>query len=173
MKKELRQHIRTLKSRYTHEQLDEMSCSIISQLIAHPLFKRAKTVLLYHSISDEVNTHDLINEAIKSKTVLLPTVVGEELELHSYTTFSNTHKGSFDIIESDGPLFTDYQSIDLAVIPGMAFDVMGNRLGRGKGYYDRLLPKLQCPLIGICFPFQFIENIPIEPHDKKVDFVIH
>lgn len=150
-----------------------MSSGIISQLISHPLYKQAQTILLYHSIADEVYTHDLIMEACKSKTVLLPTVKGDNLELHTFTPSTTMHKGLFCISESDGPLFTDYASINLAVLPGMAFDASGNRLGRGKGYYDRLLPLLSCPTIGICFPFQFVEQIPVEPHDRKVNEVIH
>jgi len=172
MKKALRQYVRSLKASFSPEQLKDMSGEIISRLLVHPRFVEAKTVLLYHSLPDEVSTHALLLEACKSKTVLLPTVVGDELELHVFTPQANTHRGSFDIIESEGPLFTDYPSIDLAIIPGMAFDKDGNRLGRGKGYYDRLLPHLSCPLIGLCFPFQYLESIPTEEHDRRVDEVI-
>lgn len=174
MKKELRTRIRSLKGTFTAEQLSEMSSSITTRLLTNPLYMRATTILLYHSLPDEVCTHTLISKAYnQGKRVLLPTVVGSELELHEYTPSAGTHQGSFSIIESDGPLFTDYPSIDLAIIPGMAFDSEGNRLGRGKGYYDRLLPRLHCPLIGLCFPFQFVESIPVEPHDRKVDVVLY
>lgn len=108
------------------------------------------------------------------KMVLLPTVVGDELELHEYLdekAFSTSP--SFDIQESTGPLFTDYAKIDLAIIPGMAFTPQGDRLGRGKGYYDRLLPQLTCPLIGLAFPFQMVDSIPTEDHDVKMDEVIY
>lgn len=173
MKRALRQQIRAQKSVFSPEQLKEMSHDAITKLIHHPLYENAHTVLLYHSLADEVDTHALIEEACKSKKVLLPTVVGDELELHEYTPSATTHRGSFNIIESEGELFTDYENIELAVIPGMAFDGNGNRLGRGKGYYDRLLPMLHCPLIGICFPFQFLDNIPTERHDMSVDYVLH
>lgn len=173
MKKALRQYIRSEKAHYTPEQLKEMSADVISRLTQHPLYTSAHTVLLYHSLADEVNTHELVDLACKTKRVLLPTVVGEELELHEYTPSAGTHAGYFNIIESEGALFTDYDDIQLAIIPGMAFDSYGNRLGRGKGFYDRLLPKLHCPLIGICFPFQYIKEIPTEPHDQKVNEVIH
>ena len=172
MKRTLRQFIRSQKALYSPEQLAEMSSNIISRLVQHPLYREANTILLYHSLPDEVCTHSLIQEAFKNKTVLLPTVVGDELELHIYTPSAVTHTGAFDIVESDGPRFTDFESIDLAVIPGMAFDAQGNRLGRGRGYYDRLLPRLHCPLLGICFPFQLLGSIPVEEHDRKVDEVI-
>lgn len=172
MKKELRQQIRQAKASYSPEQLREMSTDIINKLCAHPLYQSAKTVLLYHSLSDEVFTHDLIAQACKTKRILLPTVVGSQLELHLHTPSATTHEGAYSIVESEGPLFTDYASIDLAIIPGMAFDRTGNRLGRGKGYYDRLLSQLHCPLIGICFPFQLLDHVPSEPHDHAVGEVI-
>lgn len=172
MKQNLRKFIRSRKASVSPEHLNELSETIIAKLQDSTLFSNAKTVLLYHSLPDEVCTHRLIQEACENKTVLLPTVVGDELELHIYTPSSATHNGSFNITESEGPLFTDFSQIDLAIIPGMAFDEAGNRLGRGKGYYDRLLPHLQCPLVGICFPFQLLDSIPTEPHDRKVDIVI-
>lgn len=172
MKKELRRLVRSAKAAYSPDQLREMSRPIIDRLTAHPLYQRASTILLYHSLPDEVFTHALISEACQTKRVLLPTVVGDHLELHEYSPTSATHEGAFSIVESEGALFTDYPAIDLAVIPGMAFDSAGNRLGRGKGYYDRLLPHLTCPLIGICFPFQLLPHIPSEPHDRPVDEVI-
>ncbi len=99
--------------------------------------------------------------------------MGEELELHRYQGEQELTVGtSFGIQESIGPLFTDYAHIDLAIIPGMAFTLQGHRLGRGKGYYDRLLPHLQCPLIGLAFPFQILPSIPTEPHDICMDEVI-
>ena len=119
---------------------------------------------------DEVCTHDLIRTLhATGKRVLLPTIEGEDLSLHIYDGERSLVKGaSFGIQESEGPLFTRFDSIDLAIIPGMAFTLRGDRLGRGKGYYDRLLPKLHCPLIGIAFPFQIVEDIPTEKHDIRM-----
>jgi len=78
-------------------------------------------------------------------------------------------------MEPTGPLFAPehYGEIELAIIPGMAFDSAGHRLGRGKGYYDRLLPNLKtAKLTGICFPFQLLEEVPAEAHDISVCKVI-
>lgn len=132
------------------------------------------TILLYHSLPDEVETHALIRTLhAEGKKVLLPTVVDDRLELHQYTGEQALSTGaSYGIQESSGELFTDYGSIDLAIIPGMAFTKEGDRLGRGKGYYDRLLPQLSCPLIGIAFPFQMLPSIPCEPHDIRMEEVI-
>ena len=171
-KAEIRKQIRLLKKQYSTEELKEMSQKAIQRMEAHPSFLSAKTVFLYNSIADEVDTKSLINKYAAKKTILLPTVVGNDLELHIFNAESETKKGIFGIEESKGPLFTDYATIDLAIIPGMAFDKNGNRLGRGKGYYDRLLPKLNCKKIGICFSFQYLDSIPCEKHDIPMDEII-
>ena len=76
-------------------------------------------------------------------------------------------------MEPTGEVFDNYTDIDLAVIPGVAFDKDGNRMGRGKGYYDRLLPKLgNTYKIGICLPFQLVEKIPTDEHDVRMDEVL-
>ena len=144
-KAELRKQIRLLKQQYTAEELKKMSQHAIQRMEAHPSFISAQTVLLYHA---------------------------HELELHIFDAECKTKTGVFGIIESEGQLFTDYSQIDLAIIPGMAFDKEGNRLGRGKGYYDRLLPQLHCPKIGLCFSFQYFDSIPYEKHDKSMDEII-
>lgn len=146
----------------------------IQKLESHPLFQLSQRVLLFHSLPEEVNTHELIERYKDKKTIILPTVVGDNLELHIYNSSTPTSTGTYKIIESLGPLVpeSDYSLIQLAVIPGVAFDDEGNRLGRGKGYYDRLLPLLKCHKIGLCYTCQFIDVVPHEPHDIKVDEVI-
>lgn len=79
---------------------------------------------------------------------------------------------SYGIAEPTGTLFTDYPSIDLAIIPGVAFDRHGHRLGRGKGYYDKLLPQISATKIGICFPFQIIDEVPTDHFDIRMSSVI-
>ncbi|MBO7569823.1 MAG: 5-formyltetrahydrofolate cyclo-ligase [Bacteroidaceae bacterium] len=154
--------------------LGELSLRIMSSILSHPRVLDADTILMYHSLPDEVCTHDLIHTLYaQGHTVLLPTVVGNDLTLHVYEgEYAMSHGSSFGIHESDGALFHDYSQIDLAIIPGMAFTQQGDRLGRGKGFYDRLLPRLHCPLIGIAFPFQVLPFIPTEPHDIQMTEVI-
>lgn len=173
MKAELRRKIRNEKRQFSKQQLGELSLRIISILEQHPKFQQAHTVLLYYSLPDEVCTHQLI-ESIKDKIILLPKVIGDEtMELHEYTGIEDLKKGAFDIMEPTGKIFTNYHNIDLAIIPGMAFDKQGHRLGRGKGYYDRLLAQIPYIYkIGICFPFQFVDEVPTEETDIAMDNVI-
>ena len=171
-KKELRNFIRAEKRKCSGEQLKQMSEQIISKLVCHPRFEQAQTVCLYSSLPDEVSTHELLEHARVDKRVLLPTVVGENMEFHEYTSTSVLSEGCFSIQESTGPLFDDYAEIDLIVVPGMAFDAEGNRLGRGKGYYDKFLCQVDAYKIGVCFPFQYVDHVPHDEHDICVNEVV-
>ena len=104
---------------------------------------------------------------------MLPVVVGDDLELRLYTGPEDMATGTYGIEEPVGETFTDYASINFIAVPGVAFDRKGNRLGRGKGYYDRLLPRIPAAYkAGICFPFQVVEEVPAEPFDIRMDEII-
>lgn len=171
-KAELRKYIKQLKSQHQATASAD-SERIMQMLAANTHFLTAKTVLLYHSLNDEVNTHQFIEKWCSQKQLLLPKVVGDDLELRCFHDVSELKIGSFGIAEPTGKLFTDYAQIDMVVVPGIAFDHCGNRLGRGKGYYDRLLPKLtNAYKIGVCFPYQLVDAVPVEPTDIKMDTII-
>ncbi len=172
-KKSLRKLIRERKAAYTHEELTAKSRQAINTLETHNLFGKAGIVCLYSSLNDEVDTHELIERYKDRKQILLPTVRGDMIELHEYGKQDNMKAGDFGISESCGPLFTDYDSIELVVVPGMAFDKKGNRLGRGKGYYDKFLSQTKARKVGLCFDFQMVDSVPTLPHDIRMDEVIH
>ena len=171
-KVELRKHIKQLKA--LHQDTIATDSEQIMQLLASDThFLAAKTVLLYHSLSDEVDTHQFVEEWCKKKQLLLPVVVGEELVLRHFQNVDELKTGSFGIAEPTGPLFTDYDQIGFVAVPGMAFDKNGHRLGRGKGFYDRLLPQLtNAYKAGICFPYQIVDEVPVEPTDITMDGII-
>ena len=133
-KKELRSHIKTLKKQHSKESLLEQSKLILNKLENNKSFIEAKTVMLYSSLPDEVFTHDFLEKWRNEKRIILPTVVGDDIipvELSKDTEFAI---GDFNILEPQNNEYTgDY---DLIVVPGVAFDRNGNRIGRGKGYYD-------------------------------------
>lgn len=174
-KKQLRQHIRLLKSQYSPQELEIFSQRIIQRLLSSPALHQASTVLMYYALPDEVNTHQALDILVeKGKTVLLPVVINDtEMELRCYSSPADLEMGFFNIMEPVGTLFTNYSDIDVAVVPGMAFDHRGNRLGRGKGYYDRFLSLLPNTYkIGVCFDFQKMPGVPADEHDIKMDMVI-
>ena len=171
-KSELRKSIREQKRKYAADQLLSWSAAIISELERQKEFIEAKTIVAYCSLPDEVNTRDFINRWAGKKEIVLPVVKGESLELRRYSPEEELIKGAFGISEPTGTVVTDYFQIDLAIVPGMAFDKEGNRLGRGKGFYDRLLPHLTAYKVGICFPFQLVESVPTEATDVRMNAVI-
>lgn len=129
--------------------------------------------MLYHSLSDEVDTHAFIRKWSRKKRILLPVVIGDNLELRIYTGPEDLAIGAYGIEEPIGEPFTDFAAIDFIAVPGVAFDRSGNRLGRGKGYYDRLLPRIPSAFkAGICFPFQLVEEVPAESFDIRMDEII-
>lgn len=174
-KKELRQYIRDEKKKHTNRELIALSESIIDKLLHTDAIDRARCILMYYSLPDEVYTHEAVDLLLQmGKMVLLPKVIdGENMEVRIYTGSYSLQKGSFNIMEPAGELFTDFEKIDVAVVPGMAFDDKGNRLGRGKGYYDRFLRLLpRARKIGISFPFQKLPSIPTESTDTPMDEVL-
>lgn len=170
-KTEIRRNVSILKKQVTADFRISHSRIILSQVESLAVFKEAETILLYHSLPDEVHTHDFLKKWHGSKRLVLPVVVGDELELRLYHP-DNLEPGSYAILEPKNQTLIDAQEVQLALIPGVAFDRCGNRLGRGKGYYDRLLPAIQTPKIGILFDYQLLEAIPHEPFDVSLNGII-
>ncbi len=174
-KKELRKEVRLRKKQHTDNELKELSHDVVQKLLELSCIKESNTIMLYCSLPDEVYTMDLIHRMKEEgKSIVLPVVVSDtEMELRTYESDSDLRTGSFDILEPCGKLFTEYERIDVAVIPGMGFDRNGNRLGRGKGYYDRFLERAGSVYkIGICFPFQVFDEIPTDENDISMDKVL-
>lgn len=172
-KKALRIEIRQLKRVCPLEERRRKSLSVWEAVERDEVFQQAETVLAYWSMDDEVYTHDFVNKWAGSKTLLLPCVKGDELELRYFDGEERLQPGEgYAIPEPVGELFTDWGKIDLILVPGVAFDKSGNRLGRGKGYYDKVLKQTGAYKLGVCFDFQLVERVPVEPHDVKMDRVV-
>lgn len=177
LKSDLRALVRTRKRAHSAAELAAFSAAAVARLAAHPRLLAAQRVLLYYSLPDEIDTHALADRLVAAgKTVVLPHVVGDGLMcLRRYTGPSDLRTGAFGIMEPAGADYdANAEGLDVAVVPGMAFDRSGHRLGRGKGYYDRFLAALaRAPyIIGLCFPFQLVESVPVAAHDVAVDEVI-
>lgn len=169
----LRKEIAALKRIYTKENLQKRSEDILRFLEKTPLFQKAQCIALYNALPGEVQTASFIHKWYKQKQILLPIVIGNDLKLLPYKGDESLKAGAFGIMEpiDDGTVIPD-DDIDMIVVPGIAFDKDRNRLGRGKGYYDRLLSALKASSVGLCFDFQLKNRIPVEPFDRKVDLVI-
>lgn len=138
-----------------------------------PGIDEARVVLAYHALPDEVPTAELLAQLLAAgKTVLLPRCQPDgTLTLHTYRGPADVAEGAYHIMEPVTPATTLLP--DLVIVPAMAYDRAGHRLGRGRGYYDRLLARLpNARTIGLCYDTRLLDNIPTEPHDRQVDAVV-
>lgn len=154
---------------------------ICQNIISSEIYKKSNIILAYMALNDEVNLSTVIKNAIQNKkSVYIPKVISQTSEMDFYQIFSDeqTQKGSFGIQEpnSQNKKFEtkNYDDSILILIPGRAFSKKGERLGRGKSYYDNFLSNLDAKKVifaAVCFDCQILEEIPTEPHDIKMDFI--
>lgn len=136
--------------------------------------------LVYVSVRDEVATIRLLESClIQFREVVVPYCLPDyQLALFPLREMTELRSGKYGILEPDEQLraerTVDPQSIDLAVVPGVAFDRKGNRLGYGKGYFDRLLARLppNCPRVALAFDCQLVDTIPAEAHDIPLQTIV-
>ena len=173
-KKEVRKQMRAAKKAVPFCEKVERSEHIMSQVELLPQFIAADTVLLYWSMEDEVQTHQFVERWYRQKTLLLPCVDGDDLRLRQYTGPQCLKAGEqFGIGEPTGPEYTDLDHVQLIVVPGVAFDRMGNRMGRGRGFYDRLLKSTpNAYKVGVAFDFQILDTFPTESFDVPMNKVV-
>lgn len=157
-----------------HERQCKSAC-IVSSIERLEKFQSAKTVLLFSPLPDEPDIRPLLSRYVSDKTIFLPVVVGENLILRQLHDAESMQVGAFGIKEPSEGEFCNFGSIDVAIIPGVAFDLRGNRLGRGRGYYDKLLGDVRfrnVVKIGCAFGFQIANDVPALEYDVKMDAVV-
>lgn len=149
------------------------SAHAVMKLEALEAFQRAKTVLAYWSIEGEVHTHAPVIRWAQHKRVALPMVENDSLVLGLFTGMDcMAPSPPFGILEPKSTPRVCIDEVDLVVVPGIAFDLHGNRLGRGKGYYDRLLRDVRAVKVGLCFNFQLVHSVPTDELDIRMDAVM-
>ena len=179
MKRKIRKRILDMRNNKSKEDLEERSREIGKRLFRTPEFKHAKTVMFYVSTGSEVVTESLIRDAIKiGKSVSVPVVQTKDhslqvCELHDCD--KDLVPGAYGILEPKmdcrRPVPAD--TIDLVIVPGIAFDLKGIRIGYGKGFYDKLLPSMpEARILGLAYDFQLLPELPQEDHDVRVDKII-
>ena len=178
-KKAIRQEILLKRDAISENIKKEKDTAIRQRMIRLPEFTDAKTILFYASFRSEVDTMEMIKITLsQGKRTVLPKVDKEnkKLKLYEIKDMNELAKGYMGILEPSvsEERLTGLDNIGLVIIPGAAFDVSGNRLGYGAGFYDRLLAgiKNKIPVIAPAYEEQLIENIPSEPHDIKVDKIV-
>lgn len=168
----LRKRIAETKRKYTSEELLEMSREVLSVLEIIGKFSDARKICIYNSMKGEVETRFFVDKWIHEKEFYFPVVDGQDIVLRKVQEDTVYAKSPIGVYEPVGENFDDYGKLDLIIVPGVAFDRRCNRLGRGKGYYDRFLSKVNAPKIGICFDFQLFNTIPAVDRDIKMDMIV-
>ena len=165
-----------IRNRITPERRLQKSGVIKKRLMAVKEFKNAKNIFLYYSYADEVDTQALIDECFGDKNIFLPRVYKDHLEPALFQGKNHLKPGYGKIPEPIGtPIRTEIspEKIDLIVVPGVAFDRHGTRLGFGKGYYDKYLKHhKKIPKIGLAFAEQMVDFIPRDPYDIPMNSII-
>ena len=137
-------------------------------------FQKAKRIGFYASKEEEVDTWKIMREALTCKRIALPFLVKKKLLLSYVQNLDKLKQGTYGIYEPKNPLdIARLSDLDLIIVPGIAFDRLNNRLGRGLGYYDSLLKKSSSIFkLGLGFDFQIVERLPVDSNDVAMDKVI-
>lgn len=171
-KDDIRSRVKARKSLLSPQEKAEAARRVFDRLERCAAFLLADNILMYHSLPDELSTHEFLEKWGNRKHFFLPRVNGVNLDILPYDR-TRMALGAFHIEEPTGDDAADIAEIELIVVPGVAYDRLGNRVGRGKGYYDRMLASSKATKIGVGYDFQFLdEDIPAENHDETMDIII-
>jgi len=174
-KKALRREIGAMKRALSAAEIESRSAALAEKLYASEQYRDCKSLYAYLSFNQEVRTNPIIRRAwADGKRVAVPKVVGDEMVFIWIDSFDNlAPQGAFHIMEpiENGPVAGDETA--LILMPGLAFDPQGHRVGYGGGYYDRFLEnEPDHPLVALCYDFQLYDRLEVEAHDVPVDLVI-
>jgi len=178
-KQEIRKRILSLRDSQTEFSAITKSELIQKRLFNLPEFKKAKTILFYVSMRSEVRTEQMIKQALKQgKKVIVPIsdVKDRKLILSELKDFDELELGTFNIFEPKKEFFRPVspEELDLIIVPGVAFDKDGDRIGYGMGFYDNFLSSLKkrIPVVGLAYELQIVDDIPMHDKDVTVDKVV-
>jgi len=179
MKNQLREKILKLRQKLHQSQIEVKSQKIFQNLILMDIFKDSKNIMAYMAFRNEVDTLPVINYCLcNDKKIILPISIKETRQLvlsELKDPDKELRKGTYGIKEPAPEyvrLFSP-KELDLILVPAVAFDLNGYRLGYGGGYYDRFLSSLtgKIPTVGLAFEMQIIQKIPAESTDQPVDYI--
>ena len=172
-KRALRRAVREELAKLSHEDKRLFSADIFDHIESLPQVKEASVVALFASLDDEPQTEVIIERLSHHKRVVLPRIEGDEMEFYDLASGALA-EGAFGIMEPQSGELVEPRKIDVMVVPGVAFTPLGDRLGRGKGFYDRYLSRegFRAYCVGVCYPHQMVDELPVEPHDRRMDEVV-
>ena len=170
-KESIRARVKARKNLLDDAERASAADSVFGLIEKTAAFIMSEHILMYNSLPDELSTRAFIDRWHTRKHFYLPRVNGVNLDILPYDR-SRLHLGSFRIEEPKGDDTVDISAIDLIIVPGVAYDRRGNRIGRGKGYYDRLLRRSRATTVGVAYACQICDDIEPDDFDVPVHFVI-
>lgn len=174
-KNEIRDLMKAQRRSLTHGDVLLKSRAITEKITSLPDYINSKTVMCYISAFKEPETLGLIKSAVRSKRIVVPVSNTDTFTItpSALTSTDDLVRGAYGIYEPEHIIEIDINEIDAALIPGIAFDKNLNRLGFGKGYYDRFLAEFKGIKIGICYDFQITDTpLPADEFDVPMDMII-
>lgn len=179
-KKALRKDVLSRRDQLSWEEVEMFSERIADRLFSLPEYRAARTIMYFLNFGKEVMTLKMVPQTLEhGKRVVTPKTVHKERRMilsEIYDVTEDLAPGLWDIPEPkpDKLRPLDAGEIDFVVVPGVAFDESGNRLGYGGGYYDRFFTELRTgvPLVAVTFEVQLLQTVPVAPWDRQVDMVI-
>ncbi len=157
------------KRKKSFQCLEALSAEVVKKFQGLDIFRAARVVGAYLPLSDEVDIRPLFQTP--NKLFYIPAFDEVSGGYRMARLTAELKKGRFGIPEPAVPVFAAEDELDLIIVPGVAFDRAGYRVGRGGGFYDRLLPQYRAVRVGICFGFQCLETVPAQEHDIRMDWV--
>ena len=151
------------------------SMEIQRRFLQSDLFCRAECLALYSAIHNEVLTDTVFTRAIEDgKTLVYPRIKDDELEFVSVLSLTDLAPGAFGVLEPMGSQVVPIEELPLVVVPGVAFDLVGHRLGYGRGFYDRALAacRADCVKVGFAYDSQLLDVLPSAKHDQRLSVLI-
>ena len=167
--------MRAMRRALSQPEQEAAARAVDAQLSAFEPYRAARVVMAYMAFRGELSLEPLIQRAMEEgKTLVLPRCESDGImTARRLRAMSELSPGAYGLLEPDASCeIIAPAQIDLILVPGVAFDRMGHRLGQGAGYYDRFLPQTQAVRVGVCHDFALLEHVPVKAHDIPMDYVM-
>ena len=171
----LRSRLRQARAARPRQERERDARAVCARILALPAYKSAHTVMAYAAARGEIALDAVMEDALlRGKVLALPLCTGPgTMQARRVTALSRLVPGRYGILEpgADCPKVAP-EDIDLILVPGVAFDARGGRLGQGGGYYDRFLPGTRALRVGVCPDFALLDAVPLRAHDARMDGIV-
>ncbi len=174
MKNQIREQYKAKRREMDKSEVIEKSKATSMAFLESSIYKNAKQLMIYLPLGNETDTSEIIDAALRDgKKIVLPVTDSQTGVITPclYEKDTKLIKGAFSVTEPEIKVLADMSKTDVVIVPGIAFDRLGNRVGFGKGCYDRLLKGTTAIKVGLCYELQICSEIPSCKHDVKMDFL--